>query len=120
MPYTTITAEKYTGQVVGDGQCVSFVKKVASAPVASSWNEGAKVKNNLSIQAGTAIAVFQNGKYLSHTDGTSHAAIYLKQDTAGIWVMDQWKGQPVHKRYIRFNNPRGKMVNNGDNYSVVE
>ena len=35
------------------------------------------------------------------------AAIYLYQDARGIWVYDQWQGQPVHKRLIRFEGGSG-------------
>jgi len=35
---------------------------------------------------------------------------YLYQDDHGIWVYDQWRGQPVHKRLIRFE---GGAVPNG-------
>ena len=38
----------------------------------------------------------------------------------GIVVMDQWIGQPVHERPIRFNNPSGKIVNQGESYHVVD
>lgn len=38
---------------------------------------------------GTAIATFDpSGKYGNHTDGRSHAAIYLGQDATGIQVLD--------------------------------
>jgi hypothetical protein len=49
-------------------------------------------------------------------------AIYLEQNALGIHVWDQWKGQPVHKRWIRFQGGvRGvKPVNDGDTYYVIE
>jgi hypothetical protein len=31
----------------------------------------------------------------------------VHQDDRGIWVYDQWQGQPVHKRLIRFEGGSG-------------
>lgn len=35
-------------------------------------------------------------------------------------VWDQWKGQPVHQRSIRFRGGQGSASNDGDAYSVIE
>lgn len=76
------------------------------------------------ITPGTVIATFDpNGGYGSRMDVTSHAAIYLRQDAAGIWVLDQWHGkttQPVHERLTRFKGGMGSKVNDGDQYYVVQ
>ena len=40
-------------------------------------------------------------------------------DSRGIWVWDQWAGQPVQRRYIRFENGVGRPGNDGDAYSVI-
>ena len=110
--------ESYTGQTVGNGQCVTYVKAVTGAPASSEWSEGQKVRG-ANLARGTAIATFQNGQYQNRTDGSSHAAIYLSQDADGIQVMDQWYGQPVHTRTIRFKGGSGMPVNDGDAFSVV-
>ena len=69
---------------------------------------------------GTAIATFnKSGKYASLPTG-NHAAIYVSQDDKGLVVYDQWKGQPVHKRTIRFKNGVGSVSNDGDAFSVIE
>jgi hypothetical protein len=73
------------------------------------------------IPTGTAIAVFDaDGHYGNHTDGTSHAAIYLGKSSVypgGIYVYDQWHGQVAHCRDIR---PSGNLpVNSASAYSVI-
>ena len=54
----------------------------------------------------------------------NHAAIYLYQDDRGIWVYDQWQGQPVHKRLIRFEGGSGakwgSKSNDGTRFAVIE
>ena len=94
------------------------------------------------MKPGTAIATFPNGKYYGH------AAIYVSQNEQGIQVLsleclglhclqecnhtelisvlvcntmqvwDQWVGQPVHQRTIRWKGT-GKISNNGDAYHVI-
>ncbi|ELY6337408.1 BPSL0067 family protein, partial [Cronobacter sakazakii] len=69
-----------------------------------------------------------NNHYGNHTDGRSHAAIYLGQDANGIQVLDQWIKhdgagmsipRPVSQLTIYFRHaPRAE--NNRDNYYVVE
>lgn len=122
MPYIATNPETYAGQAVGSGQCVAFVEKSSGAPLTSSWSQGAKVKG-ATLAAGTAIATFgAAGKYTNSTDGTSHAAIYIGQNAAGIQVWDQWLGQPVHQRTLRFQGgaPGVKPVNDGDAFYVID
>jgi hypothetical protein len=114
--------EAYLGQVVDNGHCVKFVQAVAMVPRTVEWRAGALVRGNKSIPPGTAIATFgSNGKYTSETG--NHAAIYISQDETGIRVYDQWRGQPVHERLIRFGNShdtgKGSKSNNGNLYSVI-
>lgn len=103
MAYIAQDPGSYAGTVVGTGQCVAFVQQASGAPVTSQWTRGDKARGNSTIQKGTAIATFDaNGNYTNSTDGTSHAAIYVGQDSAGLQGWDQWMGQPVHQRTIRF------------------
>lgn len=133
MAYIAATRRAYIGQSVGSGQCVAFTQKAANMPRTAVWRRGALVKGNTSIPPGTAIATFGvDGRYGNHTDGRSHAAIYLGQDENGIQVLDQWMGHstdrrgekiitphPVSQRTIRFTQqPRPENV--GGNYYVVE
>ena len=121
MPYIAQNPDKYQGMVVGSGQCVAFVEKASAAPLTSAWKRGMKVRGN-PIQKGTAIATFDaNDKYGNHTDGTSHAAIYIDQNSIGIQVWDQWTGQPVHQRTIRFQGgaPGVAPVNDGDAFYTI-
>jgi len=124
LTYVASAPQSYAGQVVGSGQCVAFVETACKAPLTANWRQGAKVKGDVSIPPGTAIATFDpNALYGNHTDGRSHGAIYMGQDAGGIWVWDQWLGQPAHMRTIRFQgdpSPAGILhVNNGDFFFVV-
>ncbi len=118
MGYIAENPESELGHVVGDGHCVAFVRQVAGAPASSLWSQGESVRGS-DLPVGTVIATFQDGQYQNAVDGRSHAAIYLSQDAVGVWVYDQWKGQPVHKRLIRFRAGATTANNDGDAYSVV-
>ena len=126
MPYVANVSEAkgLVGQLVGNGQCVSFVHAVTAAPPSSLWHQGVQVKGEATISPGTVIATFDpNGRYGNHTDGRSHAAIYLSQNSVGIRVLDQWNGhtsQPVHERTITFRNGVGAKANDGDQFYVVQ
>ena|ERR1700724_1876679 len=63
MPYIAVSPGKYTGQTVGNGQCVAFVRAASGAPPTASWSRGVLVKGS-AIATGTAIATYDpNGKY---------------------------------------------------------
>lgn len=119
MSYIAEDPGAYKDQVIGNGECVAFVKSAAGAPATGLWTEGKKVKG-ADIPTGIAIATFQDGKYQNDTGGKSHAAIYVSQDKDGLRVWDQWKGQPVHQRTITFSNGAKPPRNDGDAYSVIE
>ncbi len=112
------------GQLVGNGQCVTLIHAVVSIPPTSAWRRGDKVKDTKLLRPGTIIATFDsNGRYGNHLNGTSHAAIYLGQNTAGIRVLEQWKkpsAHPAQERTISFKNGQGYKVNDGDQFYVVE
>jgi len=106
--------------VVGDGQCVAFVREATGAPHTSRWFAGQSVRG-ADLPTGTLIATFgTNGRYENDTKGRSHAALYLAQSAVGLRVLDQWIGQPVHERLIRFRAGAGAKANDGDQYAVVE
>jgi hypothetical protein len=118
LPFVSSSAQTYDGQVIGDGQSMSFVSETAGVPPASAWKEGPPVKGN-NIPQGTAIATFdENGNFMSSASG-GNAAIYDSQDQNGIWLWDQRNGQPVHRRYIRSTNGIGSPANDGDSYYVI-
>jgi hypothetical protein len=121
MAYLCRQPENYEGKKIGSGQCVAFVQECANAPLTSLWKKGGKVRGNLTVKRGTAIATFdKDGKYPNRGTG-NHAAIYVSQDASGIWVYDQWLAQgAVKKRLIRFKNGLGSVSNDGDAYSVIE
>jgi hypothetical protein len=100
-------------------ECVEFVRQTTGAPSTPNWRPGVKVRGNASVPAGAAIANFNGDSYLSH------AAIYLDQNEAGIWVLDQWNAQGyVAKRKIRFPTGKEKSPvkdsNNGDLYYLID
>jgi len=122
-PYVATRAEAFEGRVVGTGHCVELVQASAGAPRTVAWRAGAEVRGNPNISRGTAIATFEaDGTYTSASG--NHAAIYLDQDDRGIWVYDQWQGQPVHKRLVRFEAGRGgkwgSKSNDGRRFAVIE
>lgn len=130
MPYRSSRPELFIGYSVGSGQCVALVERAAHTPMTYHWHRGLRVKGNLDIPRGTAIATFDpDGRYGNHTDGRSHAAIYLGQGATGIQVIDQWinhrTGQkPVpqigHERTIPFAAVQAHAVDDGDDYYVID
>jgi hypothetical protein len=122
-PYIAARPEALERRVIGAGHCVDLVKAAAGVPRTAAWREGAPVRGNSHIARGTAIATFEpEGNYTSESG--NHAAIYLSQDDRGIWVYDQWQGQPVHKRLIRFeggsSSKWGSKSNDGRRFAVIE
>jgi hypothetical protein len=116
----TDVVQNYLGKAIGTGQCVAFVEPAAQAPTTASWRQGALVAGTATL-AGTAIATFDpTGTYGNHTDGRSHAAIYVSQNAAGLVVYDQWLGQVVHERTIQFRHGSGQAVNDGNQFYVIE
>lgn len=122
--YVAANPRSWAGKpLVGDGECVTLVKKAAgiTAPT-KDWKKGKAVKG-ARLKMGTVIATFPGGKY------SGHAALYLGQDARGIQVVDQWaerkKGgkvvrpaRPPHVRTIRWD---GKGVSdNGTLFHVVD
>jgi hypothetical protein len=118
MAYIANDPASYDGQVVGDGQCVAFVRASSGAPQTTAWQPGVAVRG-ANVASGTAIATFVNGSYPSASTG-NHAAIYVGQDATGIQVWDQWLGQPVHMRTIRFKGGVGSPSNDGDAFSIIQ
>jgi hypothetical protein len=122
-PYLAPLPEAFMDEVVDNGHCAKFVQAAAGAPQTADWRAGARVRGNPDVAPGTAIATFEpDGTYTSRTG--NHAAIYIGQDETGIWVYDQWRGQPVHYRLIRFEGGKGankgSKSNDGDLYAVIE
>lgn len=123
--------EYYVGRVVGKGDSVSLIKQVAQKPLhPMQWKAGAKVWGN-KILPDTAIATFVQGRY-PYQGG--HAAIYIRQDAAGIWVWDQrvresmsngkrriFPGiEPVRMRFIPFMSGFGRSKDDADRFYVIE
>jgi hypothetical protein len=125
MPYIHHDLDFYVGKFWGEShQCVALVKFVCGAPQTADWKRGAPVRALIPApQVGTAIATFnKEGEYDNKTDGSSHAAIFLSRDGEGIWVLDQWVGQPTHKRLIGFHIDMVNVhpANNANCFYVIE
>lgn len=123
MSYRYSEAAKLAGEKwVGSHECVALVQHYAKAPTTLHWKEGARVRGENGLAAGTAIATFAKGKYGNRQTG-NHAALYLSQDSKGIWVIEQYrhiKDGLIAKRYIPFRDGAGSASNDGDAYSVIE
>jgi hypothetical protein len=130
MPFMYADLEKLENtDKVGSEQCVALVQHYAKAPAVSQWREGDSVLGNLLLQKVTAIATFVNGEYKSKPTG-NHAGLYISQDAAGIWIMDQWSNNTTKpKTSERYLRRKGKDVvtgnwrdpsNNADAYSVIK
>jgi hypothetical protein len=120
-PYIATHPEAFEGRVIGAGHCVDLVKAAAGVPRTALWRQGAAVRGNSRIARGTA--TFESDASYTSESG-NHAAIYLDQDDHGIWVYDQWRGQPVHKRLIPFDGGSGakwgSKSNDGRRFAVIE
>jgi len=110
------SASDYKDRIVGDGHCVSLIKRCSGAPPTKFWRAGAPVLAS-DLTPGTVIATFKNNRYPSHTG--HHAAIYIEHDERGIWVWDQWVGKPVHRRLIRTRSDNASAGNTAQAYRVV-
>ncbi len=112
---------QYSGQAVGSGQCVALVQAAdPSVGLTATWKQGAQVQGDASLTPGTAIATFNaNGQYANALDGSSHAAIYLGQDSTGIQVLDQWAGSPAAYRTIHWSSATGLAANTGGSFYVI-
>ena len=121
MTWTAARPEDYSGKVVGNGHCVAFVRESSGAPHTSEWRRGPQVRFLPGKdQRGLAIATFDTDRrYGNHTDGRSHTAILVVRLDDGLLVWDQWLGQPVHQRTIRFRGGQGDAANDGDAYHVI-
>jgi hypothetical protein len=113
--------ERHAGRVVANGHCVRFCQAaVPGLPHTGQWSRGPRVRG-AGVAPGTVIATFDpDGTYGNHTDGRSHAAILIAEEAGGLRVWDQWVGHPVAERLIRFRGGRGKRVNDGDAFHIVE
>jgi len=116
----------YANKVVGDGHCVSLIKRCSYSADNPKWINGntdewrpSKFVLNLKEQLplGTIIATFENNRYPNRTG--HHAAIYISHDASGIWVWDQWQGKAVHRRLIRTRTDKASAGNTAQQYRVV-
>lgn len=109
----------------GNGECVTLVKNHTTVGQTASWRQGDEVVNSKTLQQGTAIATFVNGRYANNSHG-NHAAFYMGQASDGIYILDQWRSKAkIGKRFIRKKgkDARGRFIdpsNNADAFFVIE
>jgi hypothetical protein len=90
-------------------------------PHTSEWQRGERCRDVANFQPGVCIATFDpNGTYGNHEDGSSHAAFLLARTPDGLEVSDQWSGQPVHTRLIRYKGGEGLACDDGDAFHIIE
>jgi hypothetical protein len=105
------------GQSVGTGQCVALAQAASDVGYTSTWSPGAQVEGETDIAVGTVIATFGSDGTYTNTYGQSHTAIYLGQDNSGIFVEDQWLGQPAQTRHINWTTTNS--YESGSQFYVV-
>jgi len=120
MPFVADDPKQHIGTVVSNGHCMRHVQVVAGVPHSSTLRRGDPVRGS-NCAPGTVIGTFDaDDRYANATDGSSHVAIFLAETEEGLLVIDQWVGQPVHERLIRFRDGEGSAVNDGSRFYVVE
>jgi hypothetical protein len=120
MPFIAKDPNAHLGEVVDNGHCLRHVQIVASVPHSSKLRRGANVRE-ARLATGTVVGTFDDaGRYANATDGSSHVAVLIRQDPEGLLVIDQWVGQPVHERVIRFKAGHGPACDDADRYFIVE
>lgn len=120
-PYVARNPRAYIkGSRVADGQCARLVQVATGAPHTTEWRQGEQVQGNAAVRPGTAIATFDDdGQYHNHTDGRSHAALYLGEVDEGIQVVDQWVTHNPDERTIHFRNDGAQKADRGECFFVV-
>jgi hypothetical protein len=111
------------GKNVGSGQCVALVQEYSKVGPTKDWRKGEAVKGAADIPPGTPIATFNDKRRYESKKTGNHAALYLKQDEKGIYVLDQYFNKDgTHKdvgvRLIRFisEDEKEKMLSNPKRY----
>jgi hypothetical protein len=114
--------EQHAGKQVDNGHCARYVQIAGGAPPTAQWRRGVQARGG-NLEPGTLIATFgPDGRYTNRVDGTAHCAILISEQSDGLLVYDQWVGQPVHQRVMRFRgatNPANAM-NDGDAMYAIE
>jgi hypothetical protein len=115
---------------VSNKQCAGLVQYYTRVGRHENWKAGDRVRYSTTIKKGTAIATFVNGVYQNNVHG-NHAALYVSHNADGIYMMDQWDGDPakptISKRFVPYKNlaknANGSWPdasNNGDAFSIIE
>jgi hypothetical protein len=111
---------RHLGDVFGNGHCVAFVRELTGLGPTTTWRRGDPVRGSGAATL-TAIATFNpTGRYTSHVDKSSHCAILLAEQPDGLLVIDQWVGEPVRERVIRFQAGAADAANDGDRFYLIE
>ena len=133
MPYIYPGVDSLLKQpFIKDGDCVDLIKALVPGLIGkstTSWKQGENLmearRAGKTVPRGTAVATFENGRYPQKCSGNyngtrqscRHAALLLRVDPSGIWVMDQYKGDNnrlfIFHRLIRLPPPREQKFADG-------
>ena len=118
--WAALNPEIYADRVIGNGHCVVFVRQATDLPSTPRWRRGVKARG-AALLTGTTIATFDmRDRYANATDGSSHAAVLIKETPDGLLVWDQWEGHPVSRRTIRWKAGAGMAADDGDQFHAIE
>lgn len=131
---------KSIAKTIGSYQCARLIQAIEDDEdgvkhLVSDYTGTVKVRNCRDIVEGTVIATLLDGIYPNEDTG-NHVAIFVKKNSDGITVFDQYPGKEPGERPIRYKGaanariektlPDGTkkrvlaMSNDGDFYYVVE
>ncbi|MEO6098266.1 MAG: BPSL0067 family protein [Fibrobacteria bacterium] len=115
-----------------NNQCVSFVRYFG-LPQTISWKKGPRVCDFKpgELSEGTVVATLRDGLYHSDNSGRSHVGIYLVHDdyneysknasvTAGVKMMDQWKGASIDSRLKKYGVDAENETNKKTNWTDID
>jgi hypothetical protein len=118
-------AERWHGTGKEQFECVGLVKTaIPEIGATPTWREGEKIRGpgDPPLEPGTAIAIFDGGRYTS-TRGQSHAGIFIEYGTRdgkdGMWILDQHQDQPARRTFLSFDDAGRRPVYRAERYSVI-
>jgi hypothetical protein len=89
--------EKYIGTLVGDGECVDFVKKAVPSlnRQTKTWKKVEQLRgyNDPPLQPGTPIALMDENGYAGHA--AIFVTYYVEGKKSGFLALEQWAYRPA-------------------------
>jgi hypothetical protein len=109
----------------GSGECAALPQEIlglARCPNTWRWKRGARVMDTRGLTPGTVIATFNtNGDYhwVQH-EHMAHTALYVSRDDKRIVVVHQHSKISKIQRHMYSVGEQANVVQNANNYYVVE